>query len=45
MQGSKIRLHHWIIAFAVAAAFFYGMDYFVMKAQGLPLHLDLTPAR
>lgn len=45
MQGTKIRLHHWIIAFVVVAAFFYGMDYFVMKMQGLPLNLDLSPAR
>jgi len=32
-----------ILLLVVAA--FYGMDYLIMGAQGLPLQLDLSPAQ
>nr|VFJ94190.1 MAG: hypothetical protein BECKLFY1418A_GA0070994_10384 [Candidatus Kentron sp. LFY]VFK18280.1 MAG: hypothetical protein BECKLFY1418C_GA0070996_10414 [Candidatus Kentron sp. LFY] len=35
----------WIGAFVIVLLAFYGMDLFIMGIQGLPLNLDLTPAR
>ncbi|MDH3670193.1 MAG: hypothetical protein OES46_03405 [Gammaproteobacteria bacterium] len=33
----------WILVLAVTLAFFYGLDHFIMSAQGLPLNWDMTP--
>ncbi len=38
-------LINWVLAIVIVLAFFYGLDHFVMSAQGLPLNLDLTPAQ
>lgn len=35
----------WVIAIALALIGFYALDQFIMAIQGLPLNLDLTPAR
>lgn len=35
----------WLVAFAVALLYFYGLDHFIMSAQGLPLNMDLTPSQ
>ena len=35
----------WVGAFLLALFYFYGLDLFIMSVQGLPLNLDLTPAR
>ncbi len=35
----------WVVAFAVTLIAFYGLNLFVMGAQGLPLNLDLTPVQ
>ncbi len=35
----------WVGAFAITLAAFYGIDLFVMDAQGLPVNFDLTPAQ
>ena len=35
----------WVGAFLLALFYFYGLDLFIMSIQGLPLNLDLTPAR
>ena len=34
----------WLLAFAMAILFFYGLDQLIMTAQGLPLNFNLTPA-
>jgi hypothetical protein len=36
---------YWVLAIVIVVAFFYGLDHFVMSAQGLPLNPDLTPAQ
>jgi hypothetical protein len=33
----------WILVLVVTLAFFYGLDHFVMSAQGLPLGWSLSP--
>lgn len=43
MAGRSILI--WVGAFAVTLLAFYGLDLLVMGMQGLPLHLDLTPAQ
>jgi hypothetical protein len=35
----------WVSAFILTLLVFYGMDQFIMLAQGLPLNLDMTPAQ
>jgi len=35
----------WLGAFILTLLIFYGMDHFIMAAQGLPLNLDLSPAQ
>ena len=35
----------WVAAFLIAGGFFYGLDLWIMAAQGLPLNWDLTPAQ
>jgi len=39
------RLLVWAGALLITLLFFYGLDHFIMSVQGLPLHLDLTPAQ
>ena len=36
-------LRRWVVVFAVALVFFYGMDQLLMSAQGLPLGWTLAP--
>jgi len=47
--GKRLKSGHsvlvWLFALASVLAFFYGMDHLIMSLQGLPLHLDLSPAR
>jgi len=46
MQRQKgNRLIMWIVAIGITVVFFYGLNQFIMSAQGLPLNLDLTPAQ
>jgi hypothetical protein len=35
----------WASAFALSLLIFYGIDQFIMAAQGLPLNWDMTPAQ
>ncbi len=35
----------WAGAILLVLVFFYGLDYFIMSVQGLPLNLDLSPAQ
>ncbi len=35
----------WIGAFIMTLLLFYGIDHFIMVAQGLPLNFDMTPAQ
>jgi hypothetical protein len=35
----------WVGAFALTLLLFYGIDQFIMAAQGLPLNWDMTPAQ
>ena len=41
----KNRLVVWLGVLLLTGLFFYGLDHFIMGIQGLPLHLDLTPAQ
>jgi len=43
--GMGATLLYWLVAIAVAAALFYGLDHGVMAMQGLPLNWDLSPAQ
>jgi len=43
--GIGATLVYWLVAIAVAAALFYGLDHGVMAMQGLPLNWDLSPAQ
>ena len=37
------NISHWLLAFGLTLALFYGIDHLVMSLQGLPLDFDLTP--
>lgn len=43
--GFLAQLLLFLVAMAVALAFFYLMNHGVMNMQGLPLNWDLTPAQ
>ena len=43
--GIGATLVYWVVAVAVSAALFYGLDHGVMAMQGLPLNWDLSPAQ
>ena len=34
-----------VVAIAISAACFYGLNHFIMGIQDLPLNYDLTPAK
>jgi len=42
-SGNSVMI--WVVAFAMAALVFYGLDHLIMSSQGLPLNLDMTPAQ
>jgi len=35
----------WVSAFVLTLLVFYGMDQFIMAAQGLPLNWNMMPAQ
>jgi len=35
----------WVGAILLVLVYFYGLDYFIMTVQGLPLNLNLSPAQ
>jgi len=35
----------WGGAILLVLVYFYGLDYFIMTVQGLPLNLNLSPAQ
>jgi len=45
MKSNTIKtMRRWIIVLAVTLLFFYGLDHFLMGAQGLPLNWNMAPA-
>lgn len=36
---------YWVLAMVIVVTVFYGLNHGVMSMQGLPLNVDLTPAR
>jgi len=35
----------WVGAILLVLVYFYGLDYFIMTVQGLPVDLNLSPAQ
>ncbi|WP_164880872.1 hypothetical protein [Aestuariirhabdus litorea] len=43
--GGRLGIAGWVTVFVVVGLLFYLMTHLVMDSQGLPLRLDLTPAK
>jgi len=48
-EGRKMNLKNpvavWVGAILLVLVYFYGLDYFIMTVQGLPVDLNLSPAQ